>query len=77
MSDDELSVLVRENYSKANAEYLVEQIRAAVTPHAHWIETPTAWKCSNCGTEYWSMNHEFKYCPECGAKIDYIEGTEE
>lgn len=47
-----------------------EPIDAEPVIHAHWIDTSTRWICSECAEEYWSMNHEFKYCPNCGAKMD-------
>lgn len=41
--------------------------------HAHWISKKQEWQCSNCGKGYWSMNHWFKFCPECGARIDEVQ----
>jgi Zn finger protein HypA/HybF involved in hydrogenase expression len=46
------------------------RVDAEPVTHAHWIDTPNYWKCSNCGETYWSMNREFIYCPHCGAKMD-------
>lgn len=36
MTGKELDDLIRENYKKANTEYLLAQVRKAVAIHAHW-----------------------------------------
>lgn len=55
------------------AEWLLDYLKLKKqTKHAHWIDTPYEWRCSNCGKEYWSMNHWFNFCPECGAKMDEV-----
>lgn len=47
-------------------------VDAAPVVHAQWKDTKHEWVCTNCGTGYWSMNHRFKYCPECGAKMGEV-----
>lgn len=43
--------------------------------HGRWIETPTSAYCSNCHV-HWaksfiiSLRRTYKYCPQCGAKMD-------
>ena len=64
------------------AEQLLDEIPAAdVAPVVHGRWEPRfdencrcRWgfgKCSNCGQEYYAhaINH-YKYCPNCGAKMD-------
>lgn len=29
------------------------------------------WTCPNCGTDYEVEYDDYKYCPECGQKIDW------
>ena len=31
------------------------------------------WICPNCGKDYEVEYDEYKYCPECGQKIDWTE----
>lgn len=73
MTNKELDNFVRKNYLKANTEYLLEQARKAVTPHAHWITTcDTLKKCSNCGYDFMPTNSQH-YCPCCGALMQEDE----
>lgn len=88
MTDKELDNLVRENYKKANTEYLLEQAREAVTPHAYWTVENTVMakfvKCSNCGIHirvaregkenerYYLYPDEMNFCPNCGARMGEV-----
>lgn len=52
-------------------------VDAAPVVHGRWIERPfllgTTHVCSECN-DYYGMPHEiFKYCPNCGAKMDEEE----
>ena len=42
--------------------------------HGHWVEEIGMFLCSECGdawgTEMEEMVRSFKYCPNCGAKMD-------
>lgn len=86
MIGKELDDLIRENYKKANTEYLLKQTREAVAIHAHWYYDPDkppvgcrattgGMFCSNCGGDCPTGSHpyrEFKYCPYCGARMDDV-----
>lgn len=59
---------------EARATFTVDSastVDAKPVVHAHWIDSPWRWTCSNCGggESYW-LAEEFKYCPYCGAKMD-------
>lgn len=51
---------------------------ADATPvvHGHWIGKPLAGystvKCSACGSAFVENNGKWKYCPDCGAKMDEV-----
>ena len=51
----------------------------AIQIHAAWCQecsstaggnTVIEWRCSNCGAEYEAEDLEWKFCPQCGAKMD-------
>lgn len=51
----------------------------SLRPHGRWEHTHTSasyysecWKCSVCGFED-TEGYDFKYCPNCGAKMDLEE----
>ncbi len=59
-------------------------IDALPVVHAHWIEFRTNsgnthYKCSHCGKEvsYPYAKKRWKYCIECGARMDDLEGESE
>ena len=60
------------------AQLLDEQptIDAAPVVHGHWIGKPLAGystvKCSACGSAFVENNGKWKYCPDCGAKMDEV-----
>ena len=41
--------------------------------HGRWVDIPftARWICSNC--DYISEFASFKYCPDCGARMDEVE----
>lgn len=50
--------------------------------HGHWIkvETPhtfpyelSVYKCSECDTYLFAVVDGYRYCPNCGAKMDEVE----
>ena len=51
-------------------------IDAAPVVHGHWIGKPLAGystvKCSACGSAFMENNGKWKYCPDCGAKMDEV-----
>ena len=51
-------------------------IDAVPVVHAHWIGKPLAGystvKCSACGSVFVENNGKWKYCPDCGAKMDEV-----
>lgn len=58
----------------------IRKIEAEPVRHAHWIEHRTNsgnmhYKCSHCGKEvaYPYAKKRWKYCIECGAKMDEEE----
>ena len=34
-----------------------------------WIKYGNKRTCQNCDYSFWSSGQEFKYCPDCGAKM--------
>ena len=40
-----------------------------IQQHAQWLKYGNKHTCSACGYNYWSNNDDFKYCPDCGAKM--------
>ena len=70
------------SWSHAYADFvddIKEQPAADVAPvrHGEWeYKPPTAtlngaWKCTACKCYFWEHTaNEFKYCPNCGAKMD-------
>lgn len=51
-------------------------IDAAPVKHGRWVQEEDRdnhWHCSNC-IVVWGVTHRaFKYCPNCGAKMDLEE----
>ena len=51
-------------------------VDAAPVKHGRWVEETDRvnhWHCSNC-IVVWGVTHRaFKYCPNCGAKMDLEE----
>lgn len=51
-------------------------IDAVPVVHGHWIGKPLAGystvKCSVCGSAFVENNGKWKYCPDCGAKMDEV-----
>ena len=49
-------------------------VGATPVVHGHWIGKPLAGystvKCSACGSAFVENNGKWKYCPDCGAKMD-------
>lgn len=59
----------------------IQRIEAEPVKHAHWIEFRTNsgnvhYKCSHCGKDvsYPYAKKRWKYCIECGARMDDREG---
>lgn len=54
----------------------IVDMQPTVDVHARWERTkPTSVKsyrriCSFCGQVAYMINEEYKYCPNCGAKMD-------
>ena len=52
-------------------------VDAELVRHGHWVEEIGMFLCSECGdawgTEMEEMVRSFKYCPNCGAKMDEEE----
>lgn len=50
---------------------------AVPVKHGHWIGKPLAGystvKCSACGSAFVENNGKWKYCPDCGSKMDEVE----
>ena len=54
----------------------LQTIDAKEVKHGEWVDTGdeqldtvySGWKCSECG--YIFCGNKFKFCPECGAKMD-------
>ena len=50
--------------------------------HGHWYKENLGiammWRCSNCRSMYgfYTENPAYKYCPDCGAKMDEQEDDE-
>lgn len=53
--------------------------KPAIQIHAAWCQecsstvggdTVIEWRCSNCGAEYEAEDLDWKFCPQCGAKMD-------
>lgn len=38
--------------------------------HGEWIKNNGERSCMYCGFTYYSIDHDFNYCPHCGAKMD-------
>ena len=45
--------------------------------HGRWIELSRTSKCSECGFETGRYEPPRRYCPECGAKMDWKEDGHE
>ena len=67
-----------EHYTSLIDQLITKQPTADVVEvkHGEWIDTGdeildttySGWKCSECG--YIFCGNKFKFCPECGAKMD-------
>ena len=74
-----LNYFAPEHYSALINDLIMKQPAADVAParHGEWeYQPPTAtlngaWKCTACKCYFWEHTaNEFKYCPNCGAKMD-------
>lgn len=63
-------------------EIAIDELR----PHGKWIYNGFTYRCSECGKPPKTLgacgstifvNESFKYCPECGAKMDGQEADNE
>jgi rubrerythrin len=55
---------------QAVLEFVREQPTVGTVKRGKWInQSPFDWKCSVCGYEVEQYIH-FKYCPNCGAKME-------
>lgn len=65
------------NYSKRQADYLLEN-GVVVKERGKWANAYSSgthlYRCTECG-EYieaiWTGGYDFKYCPNCGAKMEW------
>ena len=60
---------------------LLPTVDAAPVRHGHWKEDPSGygfWICSACGfvSEASAADMLYKFCPNCGAKMDGKDGEE-
>ena len=68
--------VLEEHYAFNSAELLDEVPKADVQEarHGKWIEKPyllgTSNFCSLCGENYGMPHGKYKFCPNCGAKMD-------
>lgn len=68
--------------SRDDTMFLIDNIPAAdVAPvvHGHFVHDGPRftsgvdwWHCSNCGRLATEVETRFDYCPNCGARMDYI-----
>lgn len=52
----------------------IPTVDAEPVRHGRWIrmdDTFTKWQCSECGSKY--HNIQWRFCPDCGAKMDLKE----
>lgn len=52
-----------------NAEKLIEEAKAMEEKYGKWIKKGNEKKCSACDFIYYSNNDEWRYCPNCGARM--------
>lgn len=80
-SDGGTIILMPGTYNSAEIEAMLENLPTAdVAPvvHGEWYQCFEDWrqqqegnKCSVCGFEYYGTGMlRFRYCPNCGAKMD-------
>ena len=68
-----------ERYGYIDAEDInnAPTVDAVPVKHGHWIGKPLAGystvKCSACGSAFVENNGKWKYCPDCGAKMDEVK----
>ncbi len=73
----------REHGLRAAIEVLQACAAADVEPvrHGRWIEKPyllgTSNFCSECGANYGMPHGKFRFCPDCGTKMDRTEAADE
>ena len=81
----ESAILLLQRYIDAynmGAAALRDQVTAK---HGRWIEKPNPWgqdgshsyDCSICGERTCVVGHKLRYCPNCGAKMDLEEETDD
>ena len=79
--------LTAEDRWVANKTYFVERINCAPTidaepvRHGRWVQMHgDEWICSECAHHVWTENGleppTWKYCDECGCRMDLESGTE-
>lgn len=65
---DDYTVNLADAYQKG-----YEQGKKDAVKHGHWIDYNYDVTCSVCGTQWDKDDYcyeAFKYCPECGSKMD-------
>ncbi len=69
---DAIEILAEIEYAPAAD---VEPVR-----HGRWIEKPyllgTSNFCSECGANYGMPHGKFRFCPDCGTKMDRTEAAD-
>lgn len=73
-----LMVVAAEDFHRL-VEQMLQTIDVPDRKFGEWIEEPNCWyRCSNCGQHYPSIRGymDYKYCPNCGAKMERSEDGE-
>lgn len=69
---DDLSTTIAVGICEAHIRAM-PNVDAAPVKHGRWVQEEDRvnhWHCSNC-IVVWGVTHRaFKYCPNCGAKMD-------
>ena len=70
---DEFTVQYAYAYGEWQYKEGYEQGKKDAVKHGHWIDYNYDVTCSVCGTQWDKDDYcyeAFKYCPECGSKMD-------